>query len=164
MMVVLVLVALVAGVVGIVALVTGSLLQSSPSQATPAAPTPRTVVVYATPTPTLTPKANPEHPRPARSSRIKFGRGDTTATVLGNKADFQSHDHYIRALAGQTLQVDLSAGKDMAFQVINTAGDQIFTEVLQQSWEGVLPYMGDNVIRILGPAGRYTLHVTAYPL
>ncbi len=80
-MVVLIVVALVAGVVGIVALVTSAFLQSSPSQATPAGPTPRTVVVYVTPTPT--PKPTPEDPRPARASRIKFGRGDTTASVLG---------------------------------------------------------------------------------
>jgi hypothetical protein len=122
------------------------------------------VVVYVTPTQTPTPKPTPEEPRPARISRIKFGRGDTTASVLGNKADFEFNDYYLRALAGQTLKVELSAGKDMAFQVINTAGDQIFTEGLQQSWEGVLPYTGDYIIRILGPAGRYTLQVTAYPL
>ena len=162
-MVVLIVVALVAGVVGIVALVTSSSLQPAQSRAIPVKPTPRTVVVYVTPTPTPTP-APTTAPQPSRTSRIKFGRGDTAATVLGNKSDLEFHDFYIKAQAGQTMNVELSASKNLSFQVLNSTGNEILTDGLQQSWEGGLPYTGDYIIRVSGAAGRYTLKVTAYPL
>jgi hypothetical protein len=162
-MVVLIVVALVAGIVGIVALVTSSFLQPFQSQAIPAKPTPRAVVVYVTPTPTPVPTPTTES-QPSRTSRIKFGKGDTTATLLGNKTEFDFQDYYIRVQAGQTMNVQLSASKNLSFQVLNSTGNQIFTEGLQQKWEAALPYTGDYIIRVQGSAGRYTLKVTAYPL
>ena len=171
-MIVLIVVAIVAGVVGSVALIAGAMLRRSPQQQVrpapaPNSPTPRTVVIYATPSPSATPSPPPAvevAPQPSKTSRIKFGRGGTTSTVQGTKTTFDFHDYYIRALAGQTMNVQLSASEDISFQVLNSTGDQILTRGMQQNWEGVLPYTGDYIIRILGPAGFYTLSVTAYPL
>ena len=96
--------------------------------------------------------------------RIRFEPGSTSATVTGNLAAAQADDYILRALAGQTLSVDLSFTEGRAILVIwGDDGNVLISDHAEvSSFEAVLPTAQDYHITVKGrPDGNtaYTMTV-----
>jgi hypothetical protein len=83
---------------------------------------------------------------------IQFGKGTTSATVMGTIKGAQTVDHTLRAKAGQTLSVKLATrhganhfnvlppgSNDVAIFVGSSGGNE---------WSGVLPADGEYTVRV----------------
>jgi len=96
-------------------------------------------------------------------SRISFARGRTTAVLTGTVRRGMSHDYLLKARAGQTMTVHLSARGDVSFVVRTPGGDTLAD--FSKDWSGELPESGDYRINVLPDTNTertisYTLEVT----
>ena len=106
-----------------------------------------------------------------RDRRIRFPRGRTTAILRGTltaRGD-ESHVYLLRARAGQTLTVHITArGRgDAAFSIRSPRGGHVDEDnPIGTDWSGELPQSGDYRITVFNPSAhvrgltRYTLEVT----
>ena len=127
--------------------------------ATPPAPSP-------TPLPPTAPAdTTPEEPQP---QRIQFASGATSATVTGSVEAYGDVLYVLRALAGQTMTVELaSPAADVVLEIWGKDGQPLLRHVTgQTSWSGVLYATQDYFIKVVsfGSAVDYTLRVTIPPL
>lgn len=94
--------------------------------------------------------------------RVSFARGRTTAILHGTVSRGVSDDYLLRARAGQTMSLHLSANADASFSILTPSGNPLGDFV--SDWSGELPESGDYRINVLPPsrtnAARYTLEVT----
>lgn len=100
--------------------------------------------------------------------RIQFKTGGTTATIQGNLVANGMDRYVLRALAGQTLKIDLTSKQaHMLFQVNGADGNVLKSFGAGAStWSIQLPTTQDYVIGITtedGSAASYTLTVTIPP-
>jgi hypothetical protein len=107
-------------------------------------------------------------PSPA-AGRIHFAPGSSAATVLGNVAANASDHYVLKALAGQTMTVELSASANQAILVIWGADGTVLISdhAGATQWSGVLPASQDyfiDVRNVSQAAVRYTMKVTIPPL
>ena len=84
--------------------------------------------------------------------RIQFAPGASSATLDGSVGNGQGARYVLRALAGQTMSVQLQADNSGIF-VIMTRADGILlgSSGVGQSWSGSLPVTGDYYITIGAP-------------
>lgn len=97
-------------------------------------------------------------------TRIKFAPGRTTAVERGAVHRGMSHDYLLKARAGQTLTVHLTAGGAVTFD-IRTPGHVDSLVEGSKDWSGELPRSGDYRINVLPDTTTersisYTLEVT----
>lgn len=133
------------------------------STSAPAGPT-------ATPTPLAPVTVNPAATsgtsgNTTNAQRIRFAPGATSATVKGTLAAFGSNLYVLRALAGQTLSVNLTFTEGQAILIIWGAdGNVLISDHAEvSSFETVLPATQDYFIMVKGsPDGNtaYTMNVT----
>jgi hypothetical protein len=95
--------------------------------------------------------------------RVNFPRGRTTTIQRGAVRRGVSHDYLLRASAGQTMIVHLTASGDVNFSIISPGGNSLADFV--SDWTGELPESGDYRINVLPPTrnstpAQYTLEVT----
>ena len=114
--------------------------------------------------PPLSPTVVPDEPR-----RITFPPGGTTATVQGTTATPGQDRFVIRALAGQTMSVNISSTQGPAILLVYGAdGDVLLSDHAgAASWSGTLRTTQDYFIdtRSVGDAAvPFTLTVTIPPL
>ena len=128
---------------------------------TPVGPTPSpTTLALATVNPTATlGNAN------TALSRIQFAPGATSATLTGNLAASESDQYVLRALAGQTMNLNLTFREGRAILVIwGEDGDILLSDHAEvSSLERVLPATQDYYIQVRGrPDGNtaYNMSVT----
>ena len=165
-MIVLVVLAASAGLVGSVALILSSANRSAPiQQAQKGNDGQRAASPVPTPTPMPTPTTravvvNVPPPPQAPAARITFAPGEVSAVVRGSKRDFESKDYYLRARAGQEMRFEVVSQQDMVLQVLDVTTDALVTSGTPKSGRLILPTTGDYQIRVLGPAGTYTLGVS----
>lgn len=100
--------------------------------------------------------------------RIEFAAGSSSATVSGQLNAFDSDQYVLRALAGQTMSVDLTFTEGEAILVVWGAdGDVLISDHAETStFEGVLPTTQDYYILVKGrPDGStsYSMTVTISP-
>ncbi len=100
--------------------------------------------------------------------RIQFQAGGTSATIQGNLGTNGMDRYVLRALAGQTLKIDLASKQaNMLFQVNGADGNVLKSfGAGASSWSIQLPTTQDYVIGITtedGSAASYTLTVTIPP-
>ena len=105
-----------------------------------------------------------------RARRIQFPRGRTTAILTGaltGRGD-ESHIYLLRARAGQTLTVHITArGRgDAAFSIRTPSGAHVDEDSpIDTDWSGELPQTGDYRITVFNPsahvrgATRYSIEV-----
>lgn len=101
--------------------------------------------------------------------RIRFGTGETSATVTGHMAASESDLYVLRALKGQTMTADLSFTRGHAILVIWGAdGSVLMSDHAGASYfQGVLPSSQDYYIQVEGQPDEgtdYSLKVTIPPL
>ncbi|HJY64637.1 MAG TPA: hypothetical protein VJ455_10815 [Ignavibacteria bacterium] len=99
--------------------------------------------------------------------RIKFGKGESSATVEGGVERGGSHYYLVKAARDQWMVVTIMSVEDNAvFQIINKKtgnylpGAEDGTDI--KRWEGYLPSTGDYKIIVGSTRGgtEYTLKVT----
>jgi hypothetical protein len=97
--------------------------------------------------------------------RIKFRKGEISATVSGGIARGESYDYLVGASKGQFMTVTIMSVEDNAvFYIIDNSTYQYLygaTEEGTTRWEGVLPSTGDYKIVVGSNRGgaEYTLQV-----
>ncbi|HMF57787.1 MAG TPA: hypothetical protein VK619_15700 [Pyrinomonadaceae bacterium] len=93
-------------------------------------------------------------------TRIRFGRGRTSAVVRGTVFGGSSHPYLLRAMAGQTMSVHLASRGDARFEIYAYRGQTLAENTTD--WEGMLPVTNDYVINVstTGRSASYTLEVT----
>ncbi len=97
--------------------------------------------------------------------RIKFKKGEISATVSGGIARGESYDYVVGASKGQFMTVTIMSVEDNAvFYIIDNSTYQYLygaTEEGTTRWEGVLPSKGDYKIVVGSNRGgaEYTLQV-----
>jgi len=101
--------------------------------------------------------------------RIRFGTGETSATVTGHMPASESDLYVLRALKGQTMTADLSFTRGHAILVIWGAdGSVLISDHAGAShFQGVLPSSQDYYIQVEGQPDEgtdYSLKVTIPPL
>lgn len=137
---------------------------SGMTDGTPVGPTPSPT----TPAPTLViPTATSGNANSAL--RIRFAPGATSATLTGNLAASESDPYVLRALAGQTLSLNLSFTEGRAILVVwGEDGDVLQSDHAEvSSFERVLPTTQDYYIQVKGrPDGNtaYTMTVSIPPI
>jgi hypothetical protein len=146
----------------------------TPTRAAPSTlPPPATGTPTTAPSPTPEPSPTPQPPTPtpvpsATPQRIQFTAGATSATVSGSLPAWGSRHYTLRALAGQTLRVDIAASYPVVLGVSGENGTILALKQMDASghWEGTLPSTQDYVIELVsnGPAIDYQLSVTIPPL
>ena len=99
------------------------------------------------------------------AQRIRFTSGATSATVMGTLAASESDVYVLRALAGQTMSVNLTFTEGQAILIVwGEDGNVLLTDHAEtSSFEGVLPTTEDYYIQVHGrPDGNtsYTMTVT----
>jgi hypothetical protein len=95
--------------------------------------------------------------------RVSFQRGRTTSVQHGSVRHGVSHDYLLRARAGQTMSVHLTADSDVNFSILSPGGNSVADFV--SDWSGELQESGDYRINVLPPTrngnpARYTLEIT----
>ena len=115
-------------------------------------------------TPPLAPTSTSDEPR-----RISFPVGGTTATIQGVTATPGLDRFVIRALAGQTMSVNISSSQGPAIIIIYGADGNVLISdhAGATTWSGQLPTTQDYLIdtRSIGSAAvPFTLTVTIPPL
>ena len=99
----------------------------------------------------------------SNAQRIRFPPGATSATVTGTLAAFESDLYVLRALAGQTLNVNLAFTEGQAILVIWGAdGNVLISDHAEvSSFQGVLPTTQDYFIMVKGrPDGNTSYTIT----
>ncbi|MCZ7570294.1 MAG: LysM peptidoglycan-binding domain-containing protein [Ardenticatenaceae bacterium] len=101
--------------------------------------------------------------------RIEFQRGSTSATVRGALAANELDTYVLRALAGQTMIVQVVAPRANMLLSIHGANGEVLKSsgAGSASWSGRLPTTQDYFITIGaegGVAANYSLQVTIPPL
>lgn len=95
--------------------------------------------------------------------RIHFAPGATSAQVGGDLAAGSSIRYVLRALAGQLMELNLSAPQGISFTV-TTASGRVLAPVTGGStaFRGYLPRNGDYIIKITSgqKAGSYSLFIS----
>jgi heat shock protein HslJ len=134
------------------------------STSTPVQPVPSSTV----PAPTL---ANPTSTtRNANTpQRITFPSGATSVTLTGESAASGSHQYVLRALAGQTLSLNLTFTEGQAILVVwGEDGNVLLSDHAEaSSFQQVLPTTQDYFIQVKGrPEGNtsYTMTVSIPPI
>ena len=98
----------------------------------------------------------------AGPQRINFASGATSAAVSGSLAANSSARYVLRAMAGQLMDVTLSAPSGASLSV-TTADGRILTPMTSSSsgFRGVLPISGDYLITVksAGQAVNYSVNV-----
>jgi heat shock protein HslJ len=99
------------------------------------------------------------------AQRIRFESGATSATLTGTLAASESDSYVLRALAGQTLSVDLAFTEGQAILVVwGEDGDVLLSDHAEvSSFKRALPRTQDYFIQVQGrPDGKtsYTMTVT----
>jgi heat shock protein HslJ len=133
---------------------------SRTTASTPAAPTPSPTTLAPT---IVNPTATSGNANAAQ--RIRFAPGSTSATVTGNLAASESDQYVLRALAGQTLSVNLTFTEGRAILVVwGEDGNVLLSDHAEVSnFEGVLPTTQDYYIMVKGRSDgntAYTMTVT----
>ena len=91
--------------------------------------------------------------------QIRLGRGRTTAVIKDTIRICTSHEYTLRARAGQTMSVNLAAGRHTGLTLTSPSGEALLDG--GKDWSGELPETGDYVISIGTDAtAAYTLEVT----
>jgi heat shock protein HslJ len=140
-----------------------SLTFSRTTSLTPVQPTASPTAAALTPAPTLVnPSATPGNVNAAE--RIIFAPGATSASRTGNLAASASRLYALRALAGQTMTVNLAFTEGEAILVVwGEDGDVLLSDHAEaSSFERVLPTTQDYFIQVHGrPEGNtsYTMTV-----
>jgi hypothetical protein len=100
------------------------------------------------------------------TSRLKFARGRSSATVENAVVRGDRDDWIIGAKAGQRLRVSVTAlEKNAAFQIRERKTGRYLRGATEMDdatqWSGRLPRSGDYIIRVGGTRGNasYKLHV-----
>src|SRR5918998_1925331 len=90
---------------------------------------------------------------------IRFGRGRTTAVIKDTVRLCTSHEYTLRARAGQTMSVNLAAGRRTGLTVMSPSGEALLDG--GKDWSGELPEDGDYTLQVGTDAtAAYTLEVT----
>lgn len=110
------------------------------------------------------PTATPEAVRPVR---VNFAPGATSASLQGSLAPNGQSQYLLRALAGQTMHVELEAppsGVNFAITGVSDGQPYKRLAVASRSFEFVLPTTQDYLITVAGdgPATSYSLFVSIY--
>ncbi len=131
------------------------------------------------PTPTLNPTSTPDKTTPTlppststaaelEPQWIHFAPGATSATVSDTLPPTSAQRYVLRAMAGQTLVLDVVAPVALGLSVTGANGTILTQGRLDASghWEGQLPSTQDYVIELVapGPEVNYQLTVTIPPL
>jgi hypothetical protein len=107
------------------------------------------------------PAAEPE------AERIQFAAGAISATVAGHVAAYGADLYVLRAMAGQTMEVELiSPASDVVLEIWGADGTPLLRHVTGETyWTGVLPFTQDYFVKVVsfGSAVDYTLTVTIPP-
>ena len=134
---------------------------------TVAAPTPTSTVTAlptAMPSPTSTPTPQPPTPTPEpEPRRIRFAAGAMDAMMIGTLPPGGAERYVLRALAGQTLVVDITAPHPVLLSVWGADGTVLKREVGGTShWEGELPSTQDYLLELAstGPGIDYRMAIT----
>jgi hypothetical protein len=91
--------------------------------------------------------------------RVKFRRGNNSATMKGNVSLGFPDTYILGASAGQTMTVQLSAPKkSAAFMIMGPGYTSIVDNVTQ--WTGALPDSGDYTITVDAMKGKTTYTLT----
>ena len=91
--------------------------------------------------------------------QVRFARGRTTSVVKDTIRLCTGHDYRLRAVAGQTMSVNLVVGRRTALTVRTPSGEALVDG--GREWAGELPEDGEYTIQIGTDAtARYTLEVT----
>ena len=91
--------------------------------------------------------------------QIRFARGRTTAVIKDTIRLCTSHDYRLRAQAGQTMSVNLAAGRRTGLTLRAPSGEALVDG--GKDWSGELPEDGEYAIEIGTDAtARYTLEIT----
>lgn len=91
--------------------------------------------------------------------RIRFARGRTTAVIKDTVRLCTGHEYRLRARAGQTMSINLAAGRRTGLTVRTPSGEALVDG--GKDWSGELPEGGEYVIEVGTDAtARYTLEVT----
>lgn len=128
---------------------------------TPAAPTPTTI----SPTTAAPTATSPASGDTDTEQRIRFAAGATSTTLTGALAASGSDQYVLRALAGQTLSLNLAFTEGQAILVVwGEDGDVLLSDHAEvSSFERELPKTQDYHIQVKGrPEGSttYTLSVS----
>lgn len=94
--------------------------------------------------------------------RIKFARGENSATVSGSVSSGKNDSYLIGGREGQKMSVRISSGgKNAAFQIRDAANGTYLGSAGSDAteWSGALPTTGDYEIVVSGSAD-YKLTVT----
>ncbi len=97
-------------------------------------------------------------------TRIRFARGRTTTVERGSVHRGMSHDYLLKAGAGQTMTVHLTARGGVNFDVLTPGANDALAQGTKD-WSGELPRPGDYRINVLPDTTTersipYTLEVT----
>ncbi|MBI5031000.1 MAG: hypothetical protein HZB51_10770 [Chloroflexi bacterium] len=106
---------------------------------------------------------------PSSPKRIAFPPGGTSATLQGSLAPNGMDNYILRALAGQTMTVNVLTSKvPLLLQITGVDGNPLKTFGAGSSnWSGILPTTQDYVIGIIAEnasAATYALQITIPPL
>ena len=103
----------------------------------------------------------------AQTERIKFARGESSATVEGRIARGEVYNYLVKASRNQYMIVTIMSVEDNAvFQIVNKKTGEYLTGAEDgtdaKRWEGELPSSGDYKIVVGSTRGgsEYTLKVT----
>jgi len=129
-----------------------------------------TPTLVASPTPAFSPIPEPSSTtRPITSSpepepgRILFAEGTISATVISTLQSGGVDLYILRALAGQTLIVDIAAPHPVLLNVWGVDGTVLKEEVGGTThWQGTLPYTQDYLVELAstGPEIDYQMTIT----
>jgi len=120
------------------------------------APTPTPTPAPPTPTPTVLPDV----------TRIQFEPGATSAELSGHLGAHGDDLYILWAMAGQTMEVSVTAPELVSFSIWGVDGMVLKRYVDEETeWKGVLPTTQDYYIEVVSIAETdYTLTVTVHPL
>jgi heat shock protein HslJ len=139
-----------------------SLTFSRATTATPVQPTASPTVIAPTIGPTLAiPTATSGNAD--ASERITFAPGSTSASLTGNLAASESDQYVLRALAGQTMSINLTFTEGQAILVVwGEDGDVLLSDHAEaSSFQRVLPKTQDYFIQVHGrPEGNTSYRMT----
>lgn len=119
--------------------------------------------------PTSTPTLAPPTPTPTTESgmtRIQFELGAISAVLDGHLADHGADRYILWAMAGQTMEVSVTAPELVSFSIWGVDGTILKRYVDEETeWQGVLPTTQDYYVKVVSIAEtNYTLTVTIHPL
>ena len=98
----------------------------------------------------------------AKTRRIRFGRGRTTAVLKGAIVRGEDDRYQLRASKGQTMSVHITSVENNAvFEIFAPHSGRSMAGV-DDDWSGKLPRSGDYTIVVSAERGNaeYTLEVT----